>query len=281
MSSTTPEMATFHCHVFSYWKKFIPHSWRLKHMKLHHPEHHQVAHQENLTIRSEPEAFNLLSIVNSRRTKIQSMTWTCFPNSNTLETSHTRSLNHRHPLCHRHRHTPAPALHWVITSLSHWNATSRVTLREFDRTIPTIHLWCVKSTNTSSVGSWRREWRRTMTTYWTNKTPLYVSHDSQMRMVSRSFWLAAQMIRLSGEWKLQTLKAVRSNDKHQRPIKYWSRDIIKSMRWLMRQPDCTEHLLYTPQSSFKSDKPPKCLYTEMHTTEWWWAIPVRRDTQGL
>ena len=32
-----------------------------------------------------------------------------------------------------------------------------------------------------------------------------------------------------GEWELHTVQDVRWNDNHQRPIKYWSRDIFKSM----------------------------------------------------
>jgi len=36
-----------------------------------------------------------------------------------------------------------------------------------------------------------------------------------------------------GEWELHTLEDRRWNDNHQCPVKYWSRDIIKSMRWLM------------------------------------------------
>jgi hypothetical protein len=36
-----------------------------------------------------------------------------------------------------------------------------------------------------------------------------------------------------GEWELHTLEDMRWNDNHRRPIKYWSRDIIKSMKWLM------------------------------------------------
>jgi len=36
------------------------------------------------------------------------------------------------------------------------------------------------------------------------------------------------------ELELVTLEDMRSNDNHQRPIKYWSRDIIKIMQWLMR-----------------------------------------------
>jgi hypothetical protein len=63
-----------------------------------------------------------------------------------------------------------------------------------------------------------------------------------------------------GEWELHTLKDMRWNDNHQRPIKYWSRDIIKSMRWLMRQPAYAEHRIFAPQRCFNSDTPPKHLY---------------------
>jgi hypothetical protein len=41
---------------------------------------------------------------------------------------------------------------------------------------------------------------------------------------------------LCGKWELHTLKDMKWNDNHQFPIKYWSQEIIKSMRWLMRQP---------------------------------------------
>ena len=81
-----------------------------------------------------------------------------------------------------------------------------------------------------------------------------------------------------GEWELHSLEDMRWNDNYQRPIKYWSRDIIKSMRWLMRQPTYAEHLIYAPQYCFNSDTPPKLLCTEMHTADWWWETQVRRDT---
>jgi hypothetical protein len=38
-----------------------------------------------------------------------------------------------------------------------------------------------------------------------------------------------------GEWELHTLEDMKWNNNHQHPIQYWSRDIIKSMRWLMWQ----------------------------------------------
>jgi len=82
-----------------------------------------------------------------------------------------------------------------------------------------------------------------------------------------------------GEWELHTLEDMRWNDNHQRPIKYWSPDIIKSMGWLMRQPTYAEYLIYTPQRCFNSDTPLKRLYTEMQTADWWWETQVGRDTR--
>jgi len=83
-----------------------------------------------------------------------------------------------------------------------------------------------------------------------------------------------------GEWELHTLEDMKWNYNHQRLIKYWSRDIIKRMRWLMRQSAYAEHPIYTPQRCFNSDTPPKRLYTNMHTADWWWETQVRRDTRA-
>jgi hypothetical protein len=81
-----------------------------------------------------------------------------------------------------------------------------------------------------------------------------------------------------GEWELHTLDDMKWNDNHQRPIKYWSRNIIKSMRWLTWQPLYAEHRIYAPQCCFNSNTPPKYLYTEIHIMDWWWKSQVRRDT---
>jgi len=83
-----------------------------------------------------------------------------------------------------------------------------------------------------------------------------------------------------GKWELHAPHDMRWNDNQQRPIKYWSRDIIKSRRWLMRQPAYAEHLFFAPQRCYNSDMPPKRLHTEMHTADWWWETQVRRDTRG-
>jgi len=83
-----------------------------------------------------------------------------------------------------------------------------------------------------------------------------------------------------GEWELHTLEDMRWNDNHQRHVSFWSRDIIKCMRWLSRQPAYSNHLIYTPQLCLNSDTPPKCLYTETHTAHWWWETQVRKNTPG-
>jgi hypothetical protein len=83
-----------------------------------------------------------------------------------------------------------------------------------------------------------------------------------------------------GEWEVHTLEDMRWNDNHQRRIKYWSRDIVKSMRWSMRQPAYAEHHIFSRQHCFYSDMPPKRLYTKMYTADWWWETQVRRDTLG-
>jgi hypothetical protein len=68
-----------------------------------------------------------------------------------------------------------------------------------------------------------------------------------------------------GEWKLHTREDMRWNDNYQPPFKSTSRDIIKSIRWLMRQPANAEHLIFAPPRCFNSNMPPICLYTEIHT----------------
>ena len=75
-----------------------------------------------------------------------------------------------------------------------------------------------------------------------------------------------------GGWERHTLLDMRWNSDHPQPIKYWARDIIKAVRWLLRQPAYAEHLVYAPQRVFSSEG--KRIYGEMNTGEWWWNEQV-------
>jgi hypothetical protein len=70
------------------------------------------------------------------------------------------------------------------------------------------------------------------------------------------------------ECELPTIEDMKSHDNHQCPITACSGDIIKSMKWLMRQPAYAEHLIYSPQHCFHSDTQLQSIYTEMHTADW-------------
>jgi hypothetical protein len=105
--------------------------------------------------------------------------------------------------------------------------------------------------------------------------PRFKNDDCVQKLVASMF--EDQALRV---WELLTLIDTEWNNNHQRPIEYWSRDIIKRMRWLMRQPIYSKHLVYAPECFFKCDTPPKCLYTEMHAEDLWWETHVSRHTQG-
>jgi len=145
-----------------------------------------------------PDALNLLSVVNSTITKIQSKTWTRFSTSNTSKISQPQNLNHCHLLCRGRTHTPAAVLCWINKLLSHRNMTLNVALWRSYTKIPNTQLRRMKSTTLSIVRSRRMEWRRTMTTCWRKKTRLYISQASKTGMACKSSWLACQMIWLLG-----------------------------------------------------------------------------------
>jgi len=81
-------------------------------------------------------------------------------------------------------------------------------------------------------------------------------------------------------WELHTLEDMRWNNNHQHLIKYWSRDIIKCMRWLMQWPAYAKYPIYAPEWCFISNMPLRHLHTAMHTAGWWRQTQDRRDRRG-
>jgi len=63
------------CTQFSFWNKFTSGYWRPKHIKLHHPDHHQVACQMSLSIRTTPRRVepNQHCDFNSHRDSVKSL----------------------------------------------------------------------------------------------------------------------------------------------------------------------------------------------------------------
>jgi len=108
----------------------------------------------------------------------------------------------------------------------------------------------------------------------TLRFPSFKNGDGVQKVVARMPYDQALK-----EWHLYTVEDMRWIDNHLCPIKYWSQEIIKSMRWLMRQPAYAEHLIYPFQRCFKSEMSPQCLDTEIHSGDWWFETHGRRVTR--
>ena len=77
--STVPEKTAFSGPEFSCRKKFTSDSWRLKHNKVHPPEHLHVECQKNVTIHSAPRCIELAQAAESNANKESIEAWDAFP----------------------------------------------------------------------------------------------------------------------------------------------------------------------------------------------------------
>ena len=268
------------CTEFSCRKKFTSDTWRQKHVKLHHPEHVQVARQKNVNICSalrciEPAQHREF---NANKDAVEDLD--AFP-----------YLEYVENIADPESQPPPPALPWTGISPSASAPLIDYIAEPWERDAQGCLEMNLQNNPYYLFGT-REEYKyiqcgikmKGMKTYYDN---MLKEENTTLRFPSFKHWDCVQKLMASmpdaqalGEWELHTLEDMRWNDNHQPPINYWSRDIIKSMKCLMRQPAHAEHLIYAPQRCFNSDTPSKRLYTKMHTADWWWETQGRRDTLG-
>ena len=74
-------------------------------------------------------------------------------------------------------------------------------------------------------------------------------------------------------WKSFKLEASWTEDRPDRHVDFWGRNLYTCVKWLLRQPAYREKTVYAPERIYNitGDR----IYSEINTADWWWEKQVR------